>query len=513
MIAMKFILLHEMRIGLGMKGERYMSIFKKSPCDEAVCIIKNVEDRISGKTVKNPKVDYPIHQTLFKHFDRLLESEKKMAIGSRSMLNITASLSDFDVKMSHSAYNLIDFAKDMSNVSESNLAIVEEITASMNQVNESISNTSDTMNQLSKSSKTLVKKNDESMLQLNEVNILKENVVKDATIMSEQIKQLVDMAVKVNEIVNGVEEIAEQTNLLALNASIEAARAGEAGRGFAVVADEIRKLADSTKTNLDDMRVFVNNIHKAASGGQESMNNTMKSTNNMNSKLDIISGTIKENVSMLKDTIKDVDKISQSMEDIKEAAKQINIGMDSSTQDVEKLNYMTQSIHDDAIQSGENAKQISKIDEELSEIVREMIASLKGGNNAIKNEELINNLTKAKIAHGNWMNNLQRIADEMRTYPVQTNSKRCAFGHFYHSINITYPEIEKDWKDIDQVHHELHSIGTKVIEAVRAKDSAEARKLYLEADKLSKQVVEKIDKVLGLIEKNSKLGIEVLMVG
>ena len=191
--------------------------------------------------------------------------------------------------MTHSAYKLIDFAKDMSILSESNLAIVEEITASMNQVNETIGNTSDTMNQLSKSSKALVQKNDESMIQLNEVNILKENVIKDTTTMSEQIKQLVDMAVKVNEIVNGVEEIAEQTNLLALNASIEAARAGEFGKGFAVVADEIRKLADSTKTNLDDMRVFVNNIHKAATGGRESMNNTMKSTNNMNSKLDIIS--------------------------------------------------------------------------------------------------------------------------------------------------------------------------------------------------------------------------------
>ena len=68
------------------------------------------------------------------------------------------------------------------------------------------------------------------MIQLNEVNILKENVIKDTTTMSEQIKQLVDMAVKVNEIVNGVEAIAEQTNLLALNASIEAAAQANLGK-------------------------------------------------------------------------------------------------------------------------------------------------------------------------------------------------------------------------------------------------------------------------------------------
>jgi methyl-accepting chemotaxis protein len=489
-----------------------MKFFKKVPCDEAVCIIKNVEDRLSGKVVENPKVDYPIHKTLFKHFDRLLESEKKMSISSKKMLSGTSSLSDFDVKTTYSANKLIDFAKDMSMVSESNLAIVEEITASMDQVNNSISHTSDTMNQLSQSSKALVQKNDESMSQLNEVKSLKENVIEDVTTMNEQIKQLVDMAVKVNEIVNGVEEIAEQTNLLALNASIEAARAGEFGKGFAVVADEIRKLADSTKTNLDDMRVFVNNIHKAATGGRESMDNTMKSTNNMNLKLDSINNTIEENVSLLKETIKDVDQISESMGDIKEATKQINLAMDSSTKDAEKLNYMTQEIHADATQSAENAKQISKIDEEFSDIIRDMISALNGGINAITNEELLNNLSKAKEAHNNWMINLKRIVDEMKTYPIQTNSKKCAFGHFYHSINITHPDIVKDWTAIDKVHHELHSMGIKVVDAVNMNNQTQANNLYSQAEKLSKEIFVHMDNTINAIEKNSKLGVEVLNV-
>jgi len=449
---------------------------------------------------------------LFKHFDRLLESEKKMSMSSRKMLSSTSSLSDFDVKTTYSANKLIDFAKDMSVVSESNLAIVEEITASMDQVNNSIGNTSDTMNQLSQSSKALVQKNDESMIQLDEVKSLKENVIDDITTMNDHIKQLVDMAAKVNEIVNGVEEIAEQTNLLALNASIEAARAGEFGKGFAVVADEIRKLADSTKTNLDDMRVFVNNIHKAATGGRESMDNTMKSTNNMNSKLDVIHDTIEENVSLMKETIKDVDQISESMGDIKEATKQINLAMDSSTKDAEKLNYMTQEIHADATQSAENAKQISKIDEELSDIIRDMISSLNGGINVITNDELINNLLKAKEAHNNWMKNLKRIVDEMKTYPIQTNSKKCAFGHFYHSINITHPDIVKEWTAIDKVHHELHSMGIKVVDAVNMNNKTQANNLYLQAEKLSKEIFAHIDNTIIAIEKNTKLGVEVLKV-
>jgi len=318
------------------------------------------------------------------------------------------------------------------------------------------------------------------------------------------------MAIKVNEIVNGVESIAEQTNLLALNASIEAARAGEAGKGFAVVADEIRKLADNTKTNLDDMRVFVNKIHTAATGGRESMDNTMKSTNNMNSKLDVIHDTMKENVSLMNETISDVDQMSEAMGDIKEATKQINLAMDSSTKDAEKLNYMTQEIHSDATQSAENAKQISKIDAELSDIIKEMMASLNGGNNAITNDELLNNLEKAKEGHNNWMKNLKKIVEEMKTYPIQTNSRKCVFGHFYNSISINHPDIVKEWTAIDKAHHDLHNMGVKVVDAVNMKNKTQTNELYMQAEKLSNEIFLHIDNTIKAIEKNSKIGVEVL---
>jgi methyl-accepting chemotaxis protein len=487
-----------------------MSLFKKPPCDEALCIIKHVEDRLEGKNVETLNVDYPIHKKLYKTFDKLLISEEKMSKNSKRMLSTISSLSNFDVQMTHSSKNLTSFAKDMSSISESNLSIVEEITANMNEVNYTIGNTTDTMQQLYKDSKSLVQKNDESITQLNEVITLKENVLKDSTIMSSQIEQLLEMAIKVNEIVNGVEAIAEQTNLLALNASIEAARAGEYGRGFSVVADEIRKLADSTKTNLKDMRSFVNNIQEAATGGQQSINNTMKSTNEMNLKLDNIAYTIKDNVSMLKTTISDVDLITEAMESIKGATKEINQAMEISAKDAEKLNYLTQVIHTEASESSEHAKQISKIDEELSESIRDMIMALNGGKNAITNEELLYNLSKAKEAHGNWMKNLKLIVDEMSTYPIQTNSKRCAFGHFYHSVNIKHPDIVEEWSAIDEVHHKLHDMGAKVLKEVNNNNKVQAKELYLQTEEMSKKIFSLIDKIIEKIEKNSALGIEVL---
>jgi len=214
----------------------------------------------------------------------------------------------------------------------------------------------------------------------------------------------------------------------------------------------------------------------------------------------------------LKNTIKDVDRITESLGDIGEAADQINQAMDASTKDVEKLNNMTQVIHADAIKSKESAKQISKIDEELSVIVRDMISSLNGGKNAITNEELLTNLLKAKEAHSSWMKNLKRMVDEMKVYPIQVNSQKCAFGHFYHSINVSHSDIAKEWTAIDKVHNELHSMGTKVVEVINRVDSTQANNLYLDTEKLSNKIFSLIDNVIEAIEKNSKSGIEVLRV-
>lgn len=473
----------------------FKKFFHRSHCEEVECIIKYVDNALNGEKINIPDVKYPIHIEIFEHFQKLLDNEKLMSESTKQTLNIVSSLSSFDVGMTHISNQLIGFAEEMGELSESNLAIVEQTTASMNQVNESIDVTSETLDNLSRESQLLAKKNDESMDLLKEVQYLKDNVVQDTEIMNQKIQQLVSLTNEIGKIVDSVQAIAEQTNLLALNAAIEAARAGEHGRGFSVVAHEIRNLADDTKEKLNGMRQFVNHIHDATKDSRNSLDRTISSTVQMNEKIESVYETVDKNVTMLNTVVQNVDIVNESMDGIQIAANEINQAMESSSADAERLSQMTNNIHADATQSVEFAKQIAQIDDQLSAIVSHMFKGLKGGTNALTNEELLKIIDSAKDAHKSWIEVLYKIVNESHIYPLQTNSRKCAFGHFYHSIQIDHPVIAEDWKQIDKIHHEFHSIGDYVIDSIKKHDKETAKELYNEAKALSKQMLELLDNI------------------
>ena len=425
----------------------------------------------------------------------LIENEKKMTDSAKQLLDIVSSLSSFDVNMSHISKQLTGFVHELYDLSQSNLAIVEETTSTMSQVNDTVDLTTGELNTLSEDSQVLVEKNNASKVLLSEVNALKEEVVGDANVMSEKIDQLVELSTEVNKIVDSVQGIANQTNLLALNAAIEAARAGEMGRGFSVVAEEVRKLADDTKRNLDDMREFVEKIGIASNEGKESVQKTLAATNDMSEKIDAVTSTVNDNITMIHGTLDTLNRINDDMQGIKIATNEVDKAMSVCSENAEQLIVMTEGIRVDAEATTDYAGKIIEIDDELSTVVDGMFETVKESGNIMTNDEFAVVIEKARKAHGDWIDNIVGMVEEMKTVPLQYNPTKCAFGHFYRAIPLENGEIANTWNRIDKVHKDFHTTGAEIKKAVKAGDEDTARKYLEKAQALSEDMFKCLDEV------------------
>ena len=95
-------------------------------------------------------------------------------------------------------------------------------------------------------------------------------------------------------IIGSIQNIANQTNLLSLNASIEAARAGEAGRGFAVVANEVSNLSNSTKETTQNIADILNNMNDAVKDILKKIDQISESISTENEEMKTIDETVDE---------------------------------------------------------------------------------------------------------------------------------------------------------------------------------------------------------------------------
>ena len=312
---------------------------------------------------KNNKTSQPVEK-----INKVYENEKKMADLSAELLVIASSLGTSDVNLTQISEHLLNYAQKLSDLSTSNLAIIQETSAGMSQVSSSLDVAAPLLNQISENSNQLLTQNLDSQTLLDAVIALKNEVVSDTQETNNRMNQLAELAGEVDKIVESVQNIANQTNLLALNAAIEAARAGEHGRSFAVVADEVRKLADDTKENLGGMKNFVENIRTAAQEGTDSMQSTLYSTNQMDSKLSKVAENIQQNAEQLNSVVTDIASINVSVQNVKNAASDINKSLAHSGENAQVLAKMATDIHQDVATSAEYIKQLSEINSQLSNV-------------------------------------------------------------------------------------------------------------------------------------------------
>ena len=168
------------------------------------------------------------------------------------------------------------------------------------------------------------------------------SVTKTVKSIADSIMHLEGSSDKIGEITNTITQIASQTNLLALNAAIEANRAGKEGKGFAVVADEIRKLSNASNKSASDIKEQIRAIQGSINLAAEMMNSGMANVESGASRI----SEVREGISDI------ITSVNGVVEAIKVSAEKANSHYESTKQFVDVVEGLYQSVDESAASSG-----------------------------------------------------------------------------------------------------------------------------------------------------------------
>ncbi|WLD92408.1 methyl-accepting chemotaxis protein [Alkalihalobacillus sp. AL-G] len=130
---------------------------------------------------------------------------------------------------------------------------LQESTQLIETVTQSIDETAEHNVQISEDSHETMEEGKEGLKVVAQLDQSSNEFLKLANHLIHQVQEANQHSQQIGSIVDTIKDIAGSTDLLALNAAIESARAGDAGRGFAVVAQEVRKLAERSKSEAQNI--------------------------------------------------------------------------------------------------------------------------------------------------------------------------------------------------------------------------------------------------------------------
>ena len=159
---------------------------------------------------------------------------------------------------------VLNDSNDLSKLSMSQSANLQETSASLEEIRGMVSRSSDFVGQTTENSNDcldLAKSGQEQVNEviqsINEIDQGNRSTVTQLQKNNEDINSIMQVVANIAEKTEVINDIVLQTKLLSFNASVEAARAGEQGKGFAVVAEEVGSLAALSGTAAEEISEIV----------------------------------------------------------------------------------------------------------------------------------------------------------------------------------------------------------------------------------------------------------------
>ncbi len=427
--------------------------------------------------------DYSREPELNAIYQRLVRSREQFVELLEKNVKAVMQISSLDLTMQHETDKILAISNNVEQATESLFGS----SGSSNNQQEELTNT---IVGVSEEVAEVYKKIEDCQRELTGIRDLSSQTIQISSEMQTDMDNLLDVINRMSEVIAGIDSISLQTNLLSLNASIEAARAGSAGRGFAVVAAEIRGLAAKTQELNGNMGTFVEEIKNASQKSASSAKETVNALGMMTEKI----GTI---WSLNDESQNHVSKVNDSMGSITAVSEEISSSMAEMEHQLRDSTDFMRSVSQELKTATEPVVEIEKT---LDDSVKQMGVMSEDSFFRLKNSEFAKHIHNAITAHKTWLKNLENIAKKRSIMPLQLDSTKCGFGHFYYAMTPNTPEIRPIWNALGDKHKRFHKYGGEVIQALNNADYPMAEQLCAEAKDFSRELISDMEQILKIAE-------------
>ena len=439
-----------------------------------------------GKNVKKREVselkaaDYSKEPELNGIYNRLSKGRAQFASVFEKNIKAVMQISSLDLTMQHQTDRIIEIAQKVNKATETIFGNAADRASNQH---EELTNT---IVKVAGETDEVYRKIEEGQNELTDIKDLSTQTISVSRGMQTDMDELVNIINQISAVISGIDSISLQTNLLALNASVEAARAGEAGKGFSVVANEIRDLAEETQALTKNMEEFVDSMKSAS---KKSVNSSTDTINSLLSMADKIN-----NVWQLNDESKRyVSEINESVSSIAALSEEISSSMTEMENQLRDSSDFMQQVGQDLRQATEPVVDIEKT---LDDTVKQMGDMTADAFFHLENAEFAQYMKTAISSHHTWLSNLKKMVDERTIIPLQLDSSKCGFGHFYYAMTPDIPGVLPIWEGLEAKHRKFHTYGQSVINALNRADYMEASRIYVEAENYSRDLISDMENIL-----------------